>query len=299
MSDTTILCFLSVCSTLNFTASAKQLHMSQQAVSRQILSLEQELGHTLFTRNYHSLELTDIGYLYYELFLRWNKEFRRTQGEAARLAAGEERPIRISYLKRLRLPDELNAVISAFKKQHPNTILEYRETVGDTMAQSLVDGEFDFCISHVQIFFQHMQNLSVRRIQDEQKYLTISKRHPAYREHMSLGELQDVVYLFTIMEDQTLRSAVEEVRTTLAPTGIGIREFREADTDEALYLSVSMGEGVTIASNVTTIFHQADIAAFPLGLTSELAVGWNATNTNSQVQSLASMICARFPTCSM
>ena len=47
-------------------------------------------------------------------------------------------------------------------------------------------------------------------------------------------------------------------------SGIGIREFREADSDEALYLSVAMGEGVTIASNVTTIFAREDIAAFPL-----------------------------------
>ena len=74
------------------------------------------------------------------------------------------------------------------------------------------------------------------------------------------------------------------------PTGIGIREFREADSDEALYLSVAMGEGVTIASNVTTIFAREDIAAFPLPETSRLAICWNPGNPNCHVKTLFSAI---------
>jgi len=46
---------------LSFTLAAKQLHVTQSAVSRQIKQLEDYLGVTLFVRLHHKLELTDAG----------------------------------------------------------------------------------------------------------------------------------------------------------------------------------------------------------------------------------------------
>ena len=289
MTDTTIRCFLSVCGTLNITSAADLMHMTQQAVSKQILSLEKEIGYPLFIRGYHSLELTEIGRLYYSLFQQWQEEWRDASNTALRLAKGETNAIRIAYLKRLKLPDELYQVISNFKKSYPETMIQYSQTAGNSMVQALLDDELDLCIGHAQLF-THKLGLELCEIQEERKYLTISKRHPSYYENMGLPALQDVVYLFTVMEDQTVRSAIDDAKRALTPTGIGIREYREADSDEALYLSVAMGEGVTIASNVTTIFAREDIAAFPLPETSRLAICWNPENPNYHVRTLFSAI---------
>ncbi|KJZ11985.1 LysR family transcriptional regulator [Marinomonas sp. S3726] len=46
---------------LSFTLAAKQLHVTQGAVSRQIKQLEDYLGVPLFVRLHHKLELTDAG----------------------------------------------------------------------------------------------------------------------------------------------------------------------------------------------------------------------------------------------
>ena len=46
---------------LSFTLAAKQLHVTQGAVSRQIKQLEDFLGVPLFIRGHHKLELTDSG----------------------------------------------------------------------------------------------------------------------------------------------------------------------------------------------------------------------------------------------
>ena len=46
---------------LNFRAAAEQLHLTQPAVSRQIKSLEEELGATLFARGTRKVELTAAG----------------------------------------------------------------------------------------------------------------------------------------------------------------------------------------------------------------------------------------------
>lgn len=53
-----IRCFLSLAETQNFTMTASLLYLSQQAVSKNIVSLEEDLGMKLFTRTSRSVELT-------------------------------------------------------------------------------------------------------------------------------------------------------------------------------------------------------------------------------------------------
>ncbi|WP_066263173.1 LysR family transcriptional regulator [Hydrogenophaga flava] len=50
----------------SFTRAAKELNLTQSAVSNQILNLERQLGVTLFDREHGRLELTPVGRLYWE-----------------------------------------------------------------------------------------------------------------------------------------------------------------------------------------------------------------------------------------
>ncbi len=60
-SITALLVFEAAGKQLSFTLAAKQLHVTQGAVSRQIKKLEDYLGVPLFVRLHHKLELTDAG----------------------------------------------------------------------------------------------------------------------------------------------------------------------------------------------------------------------------------------------
>ena len=55
--------FLTVAKEQSFTKAAEQLHITQPTLSRQLASLEDELGTTLFNRGGHSVTLTDAGLL--------------------------------------------------------------------------------------------------------------------------------------------------------------------------------------------------------------------------------------------
>jgi DNA-binding transcriptional LysR family regulator len=59
--------FLRAAEMLSFSETAKQLHISQPAVSHHIKTLEQEMGATLFTRTNTGLLLTEAG----RLLLPW------------------------------------------------------------------------------------------------------------------------------------------------------------------------------------------------------------------------------------
>ena len=53
--------FESVARLASFSRAARELHVTQSAVSRQIQKLEAELGQALFARNGPRLKLTDRG----------------------------------------------------------------------------------------------------------------------------------------------------------------------------------------------------------------------------------------------
>lgn len=57
--------FISTARHLNFTKAAAECHVAQTVISRQIASLEKELGVSLFFRNKHKVELTPIGSDFY------------------------------------------------------------------------------------------------------------------------------------------------------------------------------------------------------------------------------------------
>ena len=57
--------FISVAEHLNFTRAAQHHYITQTAISQQIMSLEQQLGVTLFNRSSRSVQLTTAGKVFY------------------------------------------------------------------------------------------------------------------------------------------------------------------------------------------------------------------------------------------
>lgn len=58
--------FIAIVKDGNISSAAKRLHVSQPALSRQIMDLETELGVTLFERGHRQIKLTQEGYYLYE-----------------------------------------------------------------------------------------------------------------------------------------------------------------------------------------------------------------------------------------
>lgn len=92
MNELGVLCFMSVAGTRSFSITARELMITQQAVSRYIQGLEEELGFALLLRGYNAVHLTRAG----EQVLRFLNETsedlhalkRETSREAERLRVG-------------------------------------------------------------------------------------------------------------------------------------------------------------------------------------------------------------------
>ena len=137
--------FLAVARDENMTRAAERLHVTQPTLSKQIKSLEEELGSTLFERHSFSISLTEEGKLLktraedlLDMADRIEQEFISlddiTGGE---LYLGLAESYQIRYLAR---------AISTFKQDYPN--LRYHITSGDTeqIADRLDRGLLDFLV---------------------------------------------------------------------------------------------------------------------------------------------------------
>ena len=93
--------FLEVANCLSFSTAARNLYISQQAVTKQIASLEQELGLRLFYRTTRQVTLTPAGSLLRDSFTQINRQIRSDIRKARELNSSGKSLLRVGFLSSL------------------------------------------------------------------------------------------------------------------------------------------------------------------------------------------------------
>lgn len=134
----------------NFSQAAEKLEISQPALSKQILNLENELGIRLFDRNTNPLQLTAAGayfireaeaLLYKEdQLLRSMDRFR--SGEAGELVIGIT-PFRGAYL--------IPQIVNQIRKRFPGIRIRLHEAGSDTLRKEVTEGKYDLAVVNLPV----------------------------------------------------------------------------------------------------------------------------------------------------
>ncbi len=146
MNDLNIACFLSAVRTGNLSVTARELYMSQQAVSRNIQKLEEELGFELFLRRNNAFSLTHAGKEHF----RWLTDFNEKLLNAEQLFRGKRRSdgsvLCIGCCSRSGLPSVLERAVALFRRENPGLCMEFREGGDDEVNSFLKNGLIDAAI---------------------------------------------------------------------------------------------------------------------------------------------------------
>ncbi|WP_085297180.1 LysR family transcriptional regulator [Cognaticolwellia mytili] len=124
---------------LSFSLAAKELYVTQSAVSHQIKSLESHLGKSLFTRANNSVVLTQYGDIYFSVI---RDSFSRIQTVTDHLMDNKEIKLRIVAQSSFAV-SWLASRISSFKNEHPNIELTLSMA---TSAEHYEPSEYDISI---------------------------------------------------------------------------------------------------------------------------------------------------------
>lgn len=145
MNQLGILCFTSVTRTQSFSATARELRISQQAVSKHIRSLEEELGFPLFLRSYQTVHLTRAGEQMLRYFDQRDHLMNRIQEH---FHSGQATPpLRIAWSQWLGAPDWFRRVIIEFGAAYPNVNLATYDLNAEEMNTALRNEEVDLLLT--------------------------------------------------------------------------------------------------------------------------------------------------------
>ncbi len=169
--------FLTVYKYGNITKAAQELHISQQALSKQIRSFEKELGVPLFLRGAHGAEPTKYAHSLSLSARKIIKTAEEAQAQIEKMRQDEAIPVRLGYVKgdfnfHGALPPR---TIFEWEKKFPQMQLEISEQNPDVLERMLLQEELELACT---LNGDPNPELHKIRIAVEPAYLLINKSNP-------------------------------------------------------------------------------------------------------------------------
>lgn len=195
--------------TLNFSAVAENIGISQPALSKQILNLEKDLGLKLFDRDANPMKLTAAGEYFLseankllfseEMLLRSMEEFK--EGNRGQLVVGAT-PFRSQYL--------IPKVAKEFNEKYPGVKLILKESGSDILRKETAEGKFDLSVVNLPV---DESILDVVPIESDILVLAVPDRFtkglPEEKSKISLDICKDIPFV-TVGKNQEMHTLLEK-----------------------------------------------------------------------------------------
>lgn len=200
--------FLEVANCLSFSHAASNLYISQQAVTKQIAALEQELGVKLFYRTTRQVALTPAGSILRDDFTQINRQIGDSIRRARELDASGKELLRVGFLSALSRKDIILPVTDYLIRGYPELELEIQLMDFIALRNSLLDSKLDFCVT-TSNDWQLWPGVQATVLQRKQFQVVYSARHPlARRSSITLEDLAQYTQL--VLPNETLLEGVEQ-----------------------------------------------------------------------------------------
>ena len=169
-------------------AAARELHLSQPALSRSVRRLEEELGAELFTRTGRRLELNETG----RAALEWARQMLRDERllrDAVATAARRARALRVGTVA----PAPLWRLTGLMTEAFPRETLVSETVEDEAVVHGVLDGSFDLGIVRAA---PSNPLLRSRELMRERLSVTLPPNHPlASRRSVRHAELEGNSFL--------------------------------------------------------------------------------------------------------
>ena len=201
MNVTQLKTFHRVAATRSFTKAARELFLTQSAVSQQIRALEDEIGSRLFDRSGKKIRLTGEGEAllsHAKRLFDLHEEIETLFGglktlDRGRIAVGATAVIGTYFMP---------AVISDYHRRYPGIEIDLRMGNSEQILRMILEREVDLGIAGMITKQDTLEGVFIHR---EQLLFVCSPRNPlAVRKGVTLGELERIPFIWREKGTQTL-----------------------------------------------------------------------------------------------
>lgn len=258
VNETTVRSFLTLVRVGSFTEAAKRLFLSQQAVSKQVAKLEQDLDCTLLNRERGRLELTDVGKIYYKAFGEMEQIYTTARVEAGRLAANQDNRLAIGQPELLDLQQVGRSLLRDFQAQNPGLQMVYKSAPSWKVVEWLEDGDVDVAFTFAPEI-QNREELEYVVVEQLQEMLVVSADHPKATPDANFLDFRDEKVFYTPSpenEDNQLKLRLEAM-------GFPTDKLVPADNLLSSCASVEQMQGVNFLLEHCSMLNSKTLRGYP------------------------------------
>ncbi len=277
-----MVCFLSAARTGSFSAAARELNTTQQAVSRYIDNLEQELGVQLFLRVGWAVRPTKAGLKYLELFQHLSQEL----DDAGRLYRNIGPTLRVGWSSWTGCPETVHQCLQSFDEAHPRFQLEVCQADADDLAKLLQDGELDALVCSRFLTHQLPPQCVCTPLMELPVFSAAAAGTPD-------PAPENLPHLTACIGQEEPEAAVERVRGEYDRLGLPRRPVEVLPNAASVYAEVAIGGGITFTPVCDFLRGTTAIDLHPLRRQVTLSFVFLQSNTNRYLHALQAHLLAK------
>lgn len=254
----------------HMTRAAEKLAVSQPALSRAIMRIEEELGVTLFDRNGRSIRLNKFGELFLESTNRIVLEMETVKTRLSEMSGIETGEVTLGFLHTVGAT-YLSLFMKHFKETHPNVRVKLVQNNSQALKTLLSQGIIDLCVTTP---VATEKNIDWQPLLTEELFVTLPKMHLlAGRSSLKVSELKEETFIL-LKEGFALRHLANDL---LAEAGVQASISFEGEEVQTIASFVAANLGISFLPKLEHLAFD-DLVQIPIeGKKAERQIGicWN------------------------
>ncbi|ADV49856.1 LysR family transcriptional regulator [Cellulophaga sp. E16_2] len=271
--------FLELSSELHFWKTAEKVFISQSSLSRQIQSLENELGLKLFERDKRNVKLTDAGKFLQQHWTMTIKDLDQIQRQAKKIDEGVLGVVSISYPGSVAfnfLPNFLEIINTNL----PDLKLELTEPNDDSHEKLLLDYQTDIAFSRDRI---ENENIDSLKLYSEPICIVVPENH--WFDKASLNDLkvlQHEKFIISGLHKKTFFASL--LRSLFVKYNFEPITSIESDFGGMILNLVSKGLGISILPYSFKFAKHKKVRFIELNEEIDLFISWRKNEQNKTIK---------------
>lgn len=267
----------------SFSETARRLYTSQPNISKQISSLEAELGVRLFVRDRHTIRLTRAGEYLYEEMKDLPPLLDRVFETTRALGRGDAGELRIGLLAGQRLGTEIIERFNHFTARYPDVSFTLERAGFSELHESLQSFRYDMIIT-LSFDVKPSPDLCTESIMARQQpAIFVSRMSPLADRLDDLSKAP-----FVVISPRESYGGYEQLIRSCRQQGFEPNIVRLADSLDSLLFYVETGVGIAILDRNTRLEIDQNIRVIPIedADSPDVVAVWSSHNTNPNIRNL-------------
>lgn len=286
LTETNLRCFLSLAVSLNFTRTAKELYMSQQAVSQHIARLEEDLGFPLFVRTRRSVSLTKGGRQMFEFWSKTFREFSLLRELCQTRYASHRGCLRVGYQNWMNFGPAVNAALNRLEQAYPETMVETMRGGPSVLLQRLAERDLNLVLMYER-FVLDPGKFKRMELMRSPIMLMISPSNPKVTDNAVFQDFITEPFVFDAFPNEPSADALRRAKKEVAMYGLNPSRIIMTDSRDSAYTEAELGRGFVLSTGVSRISDSSSLRKYPIGAQEHIVCLWNEDEENPLAEEYA------------